>query len=89
MSKKLFIGNIDWGATEDDLRALFSEYGELEEVVIIVDKFSNRPKGFGFITFVNDEDATKAIAELNGHELSGRALVVNEARPKQPRQERY
>lgn len=89
MSKKLFVGNIDWGATEDDLRALFSQYGELEEVVIIVDKFSNRSKGFGFVTFVNDDDAAKAIAELNGHELNGRALVVNEARPKQPRQERY
>lgn len=89
MSKKLFVGNIDWGATEDDLRTLFSQHGELEEVVIIVDKFSNRPKGFGFVTFVNDDDAVKAMSELNGHELNGRALVVNEAKPKQPRQERY
>lgn len=89
MSKKLFIGNIDWGATEDDLRTLFSKYGELEEVVIVVDKFSNRSKGFGFVTFVNDDDAAKAMSELNGHELSGRELVVNEARPKQPRPERY
>ena len=89
MSKKLFIGNIDWGSTEDDLRALFSTYGELEEVVIIVDKFSNRPKGFGFVTFVNDDDAAKAMSELNGHELNGRALVVNEARPSKPKTERY
>lgn len=81
MSKKLFVGNIEWGASEDDLKALFAEHGEVEEVVIVKDKFSGRSKGFGFVTFANEEDADKAIAALNDHEVNGRKLVVNEARP--------
>ncbi len=85
MAKKLFVGNIEWGATEDDLHALFSQHGEVEEAVIVKDKFSGRSKGFGFVTFVNDEDAEKAIAALDGHDLNGRNLVVNEARPPKPR----
>lgn len=87
MSKKLFIGNIEWAVTEDDLKTLFSQYGETEECVIVKDKFSGRSKGFGFVTFTNDEDADKAVAELDGHDLNERKIVVNEARP--PRQDRY
>ena len=81
MENKLFVGNIEWGASEDDLKALFSEHGEVEEVVIIKDKFSGRSKGFGFVTFANEPDAQKAVEALNEHELNGRQLVVNVARP--------
>lgn len=86
MANKLFVGNIDWNTTEDELQALFSQHGETEEVVIVKDKFSGRSKGFGFVTFVNEEDAQKAVAELNEHEVNGRKLTVNEARP--PREDR-
>lgn len=81
MAKKLFVGNIEWGVTEEDLQALFAQHGEIEEAVIIKDKFSGRPKGFGFVTYKEDADADKAIAELNDYELNGRKLAVNEARP--------
>lgn len=85
MAKKLFVGNIEWGVTDEDLQKLFAEHGEVEEAVIIKDKFSGRPKGFGFVTFVNDEDGDKAIEALNDYELNDRKLAVNEARPKEPR----
>jgi len=85
MSKKLFVGNIDWNATEDDLKNHFASYGEIEEAIIITDKFTNRSKGFGFVTFTSDEDGDKAVAELNGQDFNGRPLVVNEARPPKPR----
>jgi len=83
MSKKLFIGNIEWGATEESLKELFGEYGDIEEAIIIKDRMSGRSKGFGFITFANDADADKALEALNGHDLNGRELVVNEARAKE------
>lgn len=85
MSKKLFIGNIDWNATQDELQGLFSPHGEIEECVIVTDKFSGRSKGFGFVTFTNDADADKAIEALNGQKLKNRDLVVNEARPPKER----
>ncbi len=85
MAKKLFVGNIEWGVTDDQLKELFAAHGEVEEAVIIKDKFSGRPKGFGFVTFVNDDDADKAIEALNDYDLNGRKLAVNEARPKEPR----
>ena len=81
MANKLFVGNIEWGATEDDLQKLFSEYGDIEEAVIIKDRFSGRSKGFGFVTFVKEEDAAKAIEALDGHDLNGRNLAVSEAKP--------
>jgi RNA recognition motif-containing protein len=83
MSKKLFIGNIEWGVTEDELKELFGKYGEVEEGVIIRDRMSGRSKGFGFITFANEEDADKAMEALNGYELNGRKLAVNEARERE------
>jgi len=83
MSKKLFIGNIEWGVTEDDLKELFGKHGEIEEAIIIKDNMSGRSKGFGFITFSNEEDADKAMEELNGYELNERSLVVNEARQRE------
>ncbi len=86
MAKKLFVGNIDWGSTEEDLQSLFSQHGAIEETVIIKDKMTGRSKGFGFVTFTNDEEGEAAIAALDGHELNGRPLSVNEARPMKPRE---
>ncbi|OGY85252.1 MAG: hypothetical protein A3F54_00080 [Candidatus Kerfeldbacteria bacterium RIFCSPHIGHO2_12_FULL_48_17] len=81
MSKKLFVGNLDWNATEDDLRTLFAPIGEIEEAVIIKDRMSGRSKGFAFVTYVNDADGDTAIQQLNGQEMNQRKIVVNEARP--------
>lgn len=85
MAKKLFVGNLSWGLTDESFRDAFASYGAIEEAVIIKDKFSGRSKGFGFVTFTNDEDADKAIAEMDGKELDGRPIAVNEARPKEER----
>ena len=85
MSKKLFVGNIAWSASEDDLHNLFSQHGEVEDLIILKDRFTNRSKGFGFVTFANEDDATGAMDALNGYNLNGRDLVVNEAKPQQPR----
>lgn len=85
MSKKLFVGNIDWGTTDEQLQELFSQYGDIEEAVIIKDRFSGRSKGFGFVTFTNDAEADKATEELHEKDFNGRNLVVNEARPQEPR----
>ncbi len=81
MSKKLFVGSLEWGVTEQDLQDLFSPYGEIEEAIVIKDKFSGRSKGFGFVSFTKEEDADKAAEELNESELKGRKIIVNEARP--------
>ena len=85
--KKLFIGNLDWGTTEEQLKELFSQYGEIEEAVIIKDKFSGRSKGFGFVSFVNDDEGDKAVEAQNEQEFLGRKLTVNEARP--PKNDRF
>lgn len=85
MSKKLFVGNLDWATTEDELRELFAQFGEIEDHVIIKDRFSGRSKGFGFVTFVNDEDADKAVSALDQTDFKNRKVVVNEAKPQQPR----
>ncbi|MBT4257793.1 RNA-binding protein [archaeon] len=83
---KLYVGNLSFKMTLEDLKNEFSKYGAVEDAVIITDKFSGRSKGFGFITFTNDADAQKAIAELNGKEIEGRELTVNEARPMESRE---
>ncbi len=88
MSKKLFIGNIEWKTTEEELEAAFSEFGEVEEAIIIKDKMSGRPKGFGFVSYKSEEEAEKAMDKLNGFEMNGRPLVVKEARPQKPRDDR-
>ena len=85
MSKKLFVGSLAWETTEDELRDLFAQFGEVEEAIIISDRDSGRSKGFGFVTFVNDEEADKAVEALNGSDLKGRNIVVNEARPRENR----
>lgn len=80
MTKKLYVGNLDYTATEQDLETLFSEHGEVLSTTIIKDRYSGRSKGFGFVEFANNEDAQKAKQALNGQDLKGRALRVDDAR---------
>ncbi len=82
MNKKLFVGNLSYDTSEGALKEMFSEAGAVESAVIITDKMSGRSKGFGFVEMSSDEEAEKAIEMFNGKELEGRALTVNEARPK-------
>jgi|SRR5579864_5457063 len=83
--KNIFVGNLNFGATEDTVRSLFETYGPVERVNLITDRDTGRAKGFGFVEMSVNADADRAIAELNGRELDGRALNVNEARPKPER----
>ncbi len=85
MGAKLYVGNLPFSVVEDQLQGLFSQHGSVVSARIITDKFSGRSKGFGFVEMESDEEAEKAIAALNGTEFEGRAIVVNEARPQQPR----
>lgn len=82
---KLYIGNLSYETTESELQELLAAYGEAESVRILTDGGSGRSKGFGFAEFRNDEQAKAAIAGLNGKDLRGRAIIVNEARPKPER----
>jgi cold-inducible RNA-binding protein len=83
--KNIFVGNLDFGATEDAVRTMFEAYGTVERVSIVTDRDTGRAKGFGFVEMSVNADADRAIAELNGRDLDGRALNVNEARPKTER----
>ncbi len=85
MSKKLYVGGLSWGTNEDTLFASFQEYGQVDEVKVITDRETGRSRGFGFVTFANDDDAMKAIDGLNGTQLDGRQITVNEARERPPR----
>ncbi len=78
----IYVGNLHYGLTEDDLKEVFAEYGDVESVKIITDKFSGRSKGFGFVDMPNDLDGQKAIDELNDTDLKGRNMKVNQAREK-------
>lgn len=82
----IYVGNLSYQMTEEELKDTFSAYGEVTSVKIIVDRDSNRSKGFGFVEMESSESATKAIEELDGKEVAGRNLRVNEARPREPRQ---
>jgi RNA recognition motif-containing protein len=79
----IYVGNLSWGLKDQDLANLFSPYGEVASAKIVMDKFTQRSKGFGFVEMPNDEQAQAAIAQLNGSEVEGRNLVVNESRPKE------
>ena len=81
MSKKVYVGNLPFSVAEKELSEMFSSYGEITEAIVIKDKYSGRSKGFGFVTFANDESAAKAISEMNEKDVQGRALKVNEAKP--------
>ena len=86
MSKKIFVGNLSFQITETDLTNMFGEIGQVESVQIITDRDTGRSKGFGFVQMAEDADAEKAIAQLNGKEVGGRNLTVNEARPMERRE---
>ena len=83
--KNIFVGNLNFGATEAAVRSLFEAYGSVDRVSIVTDRDTGQARGFGFVEMSNNSEADKAIAALNGHDLDGRALNVNEARPKTER----
>jgi RNA recognition motif-containing protein len=85
MASKLFIGSLAWATTDDSLKELFSTVGTVVSANVIMDRETNRSKGFGFVEMSSDEEAKKAVDELNGKELDGRPIVVNEARPREER----
>ncbi len=84
MSKKLYVGNLSFQTTENELTNLFEQAGQIESITIITDRDTGRSKGFGFVE-MDSQDAEKAIAQFNGSELNGRSLTVNEARPREER----
>ncbi len=79
----IYVGNLSWNLKDQDLANLFTPYGEVTSAKIVMDKFTQRSKGFGFVEMPNDDQAQAAIAQLNGSEIDGRNLVVNESRPKE------
>ncbi len=85
MAKKLFVGNISWGVDDNMLREAFAQFGEITDAVVLQDRETGRSRGFGFVTFSDDAQADTAVDAMNGQELDGRELTVNEARPQQPR----
>jgi len=85
MGKKLYVGNLSYSITEDDLKEAFAQAGEIESVKIITDAGTGRSKGFGFVEMVSEEEAAQAITSLNGTSLGDRALNVSEARPQRER----
>jgi RNA recognition motif-containing protein len=85
MAKKLYVGNLPYTTTVDQLRALFSQAGEIVDVTIIMDRETNRSKGFGFVEMQTDEGGSEAIKRFNGYSMGNRNLTVNEARPREER----
>ncbi len=85
MSKKLFVGNLSWGVDRDSLYQAFEPFGEIEDARVITDRDTGRSRGFGFVTFVEDDAGTKAMEEMNGKDVDGRPLRVNEAMERQER----
>lgn len=81
----IYVGNLSYSVTEDDLRALFSEFGDVSSAKLIIDRESGRSKGFGFVEMAGNDAGKKAIDALNGRDVSGRAITVNEARPREDR----
>lgn len=88
---KIYVGNMSFQSSEDSIRSVFSEHGQVDEVVIVTDRDTGRPRGFGFVTMPNDDEARNAIEAINGTSVDGRTLNVNEARPKErgPRRDRW
>lgn len=85
MAKKLFVGNLPFRTTNEELETLFGQAGTVESVNIITDRDTGRSRGFGFIEMSNDDEALSAIEQFNGHSMGDRALTVNEAKPREPR----
>ncbi len=88
MAKNIYVGNLPWSATEDEVRNAFAAYGEVISVRLVEDRETGRPRGFGFVE-MEDAGADKAIEALDGTDFNGRTLKVNEARPRQPRAPRW
>jgi len=78
----IYVGNLDWGVTEDELKTAFGEFGQVESAKIITDRYSGKSRGFGFVEMPDDEEAKAAISALNSKDLKGRAIKVNEAKPR-------
>ena len=87
MSKRIYAGNLPWSVTKERLEELFSPFGEIEEALVVANKYTGRSRGFGFVTYKNDVDADKAMEEMNEKEIEGRRLVVKLARPSREDQE--
>lgn len=85
MAKKLYVGNLTYGTTDSDLRSMFEEYGSVESAQVITDRETGRSKGFGFVEMGSQQEAEAAIKGLNGKDIDGRALTVNEAKPREDR----
>ena len=85
MGTKLYVGNLPFNTTENELQELFSQAGTVQEVTLMQDRFTGKSRGFAFITMGSEEDAQNAISKLNGQAIEGRPLTVNEARPREPR----
>jgi cold-inducible RNA-binding protein len=85
MAKKLFVGGLSWDTTDDGLRGAFAVHGEITEAKVITDRDTGRSRGFGFVTFTQDEDAKTAISKMDGTSLDGKTIKVNEAQEKSPR----
>lgn len=88
MATKLFVGSLPWAIDDNQLEELFSEFGQVSSAKVIIDRDTNRSKGFGFVEFEDDDAAKAAIAKLDKSEINGRTIVVNEARPREERPER-
>lgn len=89
MASKLFVGGLSWGTTEDSLRNFFSPAGTVVSATVITDKYTGKSKGFGFVEMSSEEEAQQAKDQFNGQELDGRAITVSDARPQQPRENRF
>ncbi|HEY2143446.1 MAG TPA: RNA-binding protein [Candidatus Udaeobacter sp.] len=85
MGTKLYVGNLPFNTTENELQELFSQAGAVQEVTLMQDRFTGKSRGFAFVTMSSDEEAQNAISKLNGHSIEGRSLTVNEARPREAR----
>ena len=85
MGKKLYVGNLTYGVTDDDLRQMFEAHGSVQSAQVIMDRDTGRSKGFGFVEMGSDQEAQAAIQAMNGKEVDGRALTVNEAKPREDR----
>ena len=86
MSQKIYVGNLGFSVTNDDLKTKFEQYGNVDSAKVIMDRDSGRSKGFGFVEMSNSQEAGEAIEALNGSEFHGRAMTVNEAKPMVPRE---
>lgn len=89
MAKKLFVGGLAWTTTDEGLSSFFAKAGTVTSANVVKDRYTGKSRGFGFVEMSSDEEADKAVAELNGQALDGRNISVNEARPREPRNDNF